>query len=104
MAINFQEDITLIISDQGLRGIQGLRGTTGAAGEGTQTFLCPNPTYEDGLLVRIDYSSGAYKVIGRNEEGRVSTLTVTIGTRVVVNTIHYTDGVWSGTTDVVVSE
>ena len=101
MAINFQEDITVIISDQGLRGP---RGVTGAAGEGTQTFTGAQPTYVDGLVVRLDYDSGAHKLITRNAEGEVSTVTVTIGTRVVVKTLNYTGGVWSGTTEVVVSE
>jgi len=104
MAINFQEDITVIISDQGLRGIPGPRGTTGATGEGTQAFTGAQPTYVDGLVVRLDYDSGAHKVITRNAEGKVSTITVTIGTRVVVKTLSYTGGVWSGTTEVVVSE
>ena len=104
MAINFQEDITVIISEQGLRGIPGPRGTTGASGEDTQTFSCAQPTYVDGLVVRVDYDSGAHKLITRNAEGKVSTITATIGTRVVVKTLIYTGGVWTGTTEVVVSE
>ena len=104
MAINFQEDITVIISDQGLRGIPGPKGTTGPAGEDAQTFTSATPTYVDGLVVRVDYDGGAHKVITRNAEGKVNTMTVTVGTRVVIKTVNYTGGVWSGTVEVVVSE
>ena len=58
----------------------------------------PQPTYIDGVLVRMDYAGGAFKVFGYNEEGLMETITTTNGTTVSVSNINRVDGVFSGIT------
>ena len=58
----------------------------------------PQPTYTDGVLVRMDYEGGAFKVFGYNEQGLVSSITTTNGDTVSVININWIDGVFSGIT------
>ena len=58
----------------------------------------PQPTYTDGVLVRMDYEGGAFKVFGYNEQGLVSSVTTTSGESVSVSNIGWIDGVFSGIT------
>ena len=98
MAINFQEDITVIVSDTGLRGTtgeqgeRGLRGETGPQGAPESLLAGPSFTRTTGILTRIDYDDGEFKVFTYDEAGSLATVTLTDGDSTILKTFNYTGG------------
>ena len=92
MAINFQEDITVILSDTGLRGIAGARGERGLSG-GSPSLAGPSFTRTAGILTRIDYDDGESKVFTYDVAGSLATVTLTDGDSTTLKTFNYAGGV-----------
>ena len=91
MAINFQEDITVILSDTGLRGIRGPKGERGLSG-GSPSLAGPAFTRTAGILTRIDYDAGEFKVFTYNEAGSLATVTLTYGDNTILKVFNYVEG------------
>ena len=58
----------------------------------------PVPTYTEGVLTRMDYAGGAFKVFTYNGEGQCTSVTTTNGEVVLTDEINWVDGVFSGIT------
>jgi len=84
MAIDFNDSINVILSGEGLRGLQGPAGTAALSG--------PAFTFTGELITRIDYDGGAYKVLTYNADESVNTVTLTDGDDVTTKTFNYEGG------------
>tara|TARA_R110002124_G_scaffold284628_1_gene462134 strand:+ start:1264 stop:1491 length:228 start_codon:yes stop_codon:yes gene_type:complete len=66
--------------------------------ENKRSFQKPQPTYVNGVLYRMDYGVGKFKVFEYNAEGLVISVTTTDGGIVTVDTVNWIDGVFNGIT------
>jgi len=75
---------------QGIQGIQGDKGDKGDKGEDATVFTGPNFSYTPtGLLQRIDYDNGAYKIINYNVDETVNTVVLNESGNITTKTFSY---------------
>ena len=86
----------VVVSDIGLRGPRGLRGLAG--GGGGLVLLGPELTYTDGLITRIDYDGGEFKVLTYSPDETLLSVQLNVLGTITTKTFNYTDGVLTSIT------
>ena len=85
-------NITVIVTVQGMKKFEDI------FAKNKRSFQKPQPTYVNGVLYRMDYGVGKFKVFEYNAEGLVISVTTTDGGIVTVDTVNWIDGVFNGIT------
>ena len=66
---------------------------------GATPLTGPELTYTLGILTRIDYAGGEFKVFDYNVDGTLNTISLTIGSDTTTKTLNYTAGVLTSVTE-----
>ena len=90
MSIDFQDQVTVLLKDTGMRGLKGEKGDTGDAGNAATVLTSPVFTQTAGVITRIDYAGGEFKELVYNAAGDIQTVTLTSGDNVITKTFNYT--------------
>ena len=67
---------------------------------GATPLTGPELTYTTGILTRIDYAGGEFKVFDYNADGTLNTIALTIDGTTTTKTLNYTDSVLTSVTEV----
>ena len=90
MTIKFHENVRVIISDSGLRGLRGEVGPAGGGGGGLQ-LLGPDITYTQGIVSRIDYDGGEFKLFTYSDDETLLSIQLTVLGVTTTKTLNYDD-------------
>ena len=85
----------IVVQDIGLRGPAGLAGEDGVS---ALELLGPDLTYTDGLITRIDYDNGEFKVLTYSPDETLLSVQLNVLGTVTTKTFNYTDGVFTSIT------
>lgn len=66
---------------------------------GVSLLTGPAFTYTLGILTRIDYDGGQFKILAYNLNGSLNTIALTDGGQVLTKTLNYTDDILTSITN-----
>lgn len=75
------------------------RSLNAANSAGVSLLTGPAFTYTLGILTRIDYDGGQFKILAYNSNGSVNTIQLTAGGSTLTKTFNYNAGVLTGITE-----